>query len=64
MLWGFLQVIAVSCIVLALIGGVTAIFDMMMNGAAYADWAPWGFGMAFGGGSIAWVIIHFYQQAY
>jgi hypothetical protein len=29
-----------------MIGLVTALFDMGMNGSRYASWAPWGIGMA------------------
>lgn len=33
-------------IVIAIVCGVTAILDMMMNGSRNADWAPWGLTLA------------------
>lgn len=33
-------------VLLAIICGVTALFDMANNGAAHAKWAPWGIGIA------------------
>lgn len=35
-------------------GLVTAWFDMGMNGSRYADWAPFGFGIALIGMGGAW----------
>lgn len=36
-----------SVLVMAsIVCGVTGIIDMMMNGARYAVWAPWGLGVA------------------
>ena len=42
-------------IVVAMIGGVTAVIDMAMNGSQYAGWAPYGLTMAAIGGFLAWL---------
>jgi hypothetical protein len=39
---------------MAVFGLLTAIFDMGMNGSAYAGWAPYGFVIAFIGLGGCW----------
>ena len=41
-----MQILPPIMMLVAVVCGVTAILDMMMNGSRNADWAPWGIGIA------------------
>lgn len=50
-----MSAVAAVATVLGSICLLTAVLDMMMNGGAYADWAPYGFGIAAVCGILVWL---------